>query len=86
MAYKIVFDEVVRDTTDNNHKYQEGDTYPREGLKVDDHRIKEVFSKTKSHWSFKDFTVSELKTYLDLQGIDYDSKSKKSELLSIVGG
>lgn len=40
MAYKVIKHFV--DLQDNNHKYDEGDTYPRKGLKVMQSRINEL--------------------------------------------
>lgn len=33
------------DLQDNNHAYHEGDTFPREGLKVSDQRLAELSGK-----------------------------------------
>ena len=41
--YKVIKSFV--DLQDNNHKYDEGDTYPRKGLNVLQSRINELASK-----------------------------------------
>lgn len=38
--YKVV--KLFTDLKDNSYKYEVGDTYPREGLKVSDERLKEL--------------------------------------------
>lgn len=38
--YKVI--EYFTDLQDNNHPYNEGDTFPRKGLSVTDERLKEL--------------------------------------------
>lgn len=40
MAYKVI--KHFTDMQDNNHAYNEGDTYPREGMSVLPSRIREL--------------------------------------------
>ena len=40
--YKVL--EYFTDMQDNNHPYSEGDTFPRNGLSVDENRLKELSS------------------------------------------
>lgn len=42
MMYKVV--KYFEDLTDNRYPYNEGDTFPRKGLKVSDERIDELSS------------------------------------------
>ena len=41
--YKVL--TKFRDLEDNNYTYEEGDTYPREGLEVSADRLKELSTK-----------------------------------------
>ena len=43
-VYKSVREKPWKDLQDNSHVYKKGDIYPREGLKVDKKRIKELAS------------------------------------------
>lgn len=85
MARKFIVKQKIHDTKDNRFTYKTGDIYPREGLKVSDTRLEEVFNKIDAEWVFSDFTVPELKSHLDSLGIEYDAKAKKDELLKLVG-
>lgn len=85
MARKFRVKELIYDKQDNNHTYETGDIFPRAGLKVSDTRLDEVFHKIDAEWVFTDFTVNELKQYLDQHGIEYEAKAKKDELLKLVG-
>ena len=40
--YKVI--KYFEDLQDNNHPYEAGDTYPREGLKVSEERLVELAS------------------------------------------
>lgn len=83
LSFKVK--EEIFDKQDNNYIYKVGDTFPREGLKVSDERINEIFKKINAKWNFKDFTVGELRNHLDVNKIEYDAKAKKADLLKLVG-
>ncbi|MFU2205251.1 hypothetical protein [Streptococcus pluranimalium] len=94
MAY-IVTRNII-DTKDNRRFYEEGDTFPREGLNVSDNRIKELLGKgviesngaegdlTPDTKTEGDLSVKELKAKLDELGIKYGSRASKDELKALL--
>ena len=67
MAYKVT--QAIRDLQDNQRYYRAGDTFPRNGLKVDDERVAELVKGG--------YIVAEVEEDADL------SKLKKDELVAL---
>lgn len=61
MAYKVI--ATFRDLLDNNHKYQAGETFPREGKVATKERIEELASnKNKYNKAFIEYVPDEPRT------------------------
>ena len=67
MAYKVT--QAIRDLQDNQRYYRAGDTFPRNGLKVDDERVDELVKGG--------YIVADVEEDADL------SKLKKDELVAL---
>ena len=80
MTYKAKI--TFRDLQDNEHVYQVGDIYPRDGYEPSKERVAEVLEKggIEPVEPSKELTVKELKAKLDEDGIEYDAKAKKADL------
>lgn len=77
MTYKAKI--TFRDLQDNEHVYQVGDIYPRDGYEPSSERIAEVIEKGGIE-EVKPLTVKEIKAQLDDAGVTYDSTAKKADL------
>lgn len=91
MAYRTT--KACRDMQDNEQYYYQGAIYPREGLEVSSERISELLKAghivkidEKNSDQDKELSVKDIKLKLDELGIDYDPKSKKTELLALLEG
>jgi len=91
MTYKVVKD--FTDLKDGRRVYRLGDDYPHEDapkpskarvktLSTDKNKRKEPLIKKED--DLNDLTVKELKKELDKQGIEYDSKDNKPELIDLL--
>lgn len=91
MSYKVI--KYFTDLQDNNHPYNVGDTYPREGLKPDDARIAELagsenkqgcplielVEETKNLAKMK---KDELQAYAKEKGIDLGDADTKADIIA----
>lgn len=86
MAFKVL--KPFRDTTDNKYEYGVGDTFPRTGFnKVTDERkqyLVDLGFIAEETEDITKLTVAELKERLDNQGIEYDAKAKKDDLINLL--
>lgn len=91
MSYKVVKD--FTDLKDNRRVYRAGDPYPHESapkpsngrvedLSTDKNKRKEVLVKDEEN--LDDLTVKKIKKQLDEQGIAYDTKAKKDDLIKLL--
>ena len=93
--YKVIAYFV--DLQDNNHPYNVGDTFPRDGLEVKPERIAELSGKHNKRGtplielaqeqapagdSIEAKTVEQLKEYAASKGIDLGNATKKAEIIA----
>lgn len=92
--YKVI--EYFTDLQDNNHEYNVGDTFPRDGLNVSDDRLTELSTKNNrqrkpliervdEQTKLSDMKVSELKELAKQRDIEGYTKLKKDELVEVLG-
>lgn len=92
--YKVI--EYFTDLQDNNHEYNVGDTFPRDGLSVSDERLTELSTKNnrqnkpliervEEQTKLSDMKVSELKELAKQHDIEGYTKMKKDELVEVLG-
>lgn len=78
------------DLSDNQHDYNVGDIYPREGYTPSEERIETLLGDNPNEVVYieidenEELTVSELKEQLDELGIEYPKKAKKPELQTLL--
>ncbi|MGX7099430.1 HeH/LEM domain-containing protein [Globicatella sanguinis] len=85
MAFKVL--KPFKDATDKEFKYGAGDTFPRTGLNVPNERQEYLVELGFIADTKEDVTklkVAELKERLDNQGIEYDAKAKKDDLINLL--
>lgn len=91
MDYKVIKD--FADLKDGRRVYRSGDDYPHKdapkpskarvkALSTDKNKRKELLIKKED--DLNDLTVKQLKEELDKQGIEYDSKDNKPELIDLL--
>lgn len=86
--FKVI--KYFTDLQDNNHPYNEGDTFPRAGLEVKPERIAELSGKDnkqgvpliKKAEGIETMTVEQLKEYAAANGIDLGDANKKAEIVA----
>lgn len=92
--YKVI--EYFTDLQDNNHEYNVGDTFPRDGLSISDERLTELSTKNnrqnkpliervEEQTKLSDMKVSELKELAKQHDIEGYTKMKKDELVEVLG-
>lgn len=88
--YKVI--KFFLDLQDNNHFYNEGDTFPRAGLEVTEKRLAELASdknkqgvplieKVAEVIDIEKMTVAQLKEYAKEKNIELDGATAKAEIL-----
>ena len=88
--YKVI--KFFCDLQDNNHAYNEGDTFPRAGLEVTEKRLAELASdknklcvplieKVDETPDVEKMTVPQLKEYAKEKNIELDGATAKAEIL-----
>lgn len=85
MAFKVL--KPFKDKTDKKYEYGVGDTFPRTGFNVPNERkeyLVELGFIENTKEDITKLTVAELKERLDNQGIEYDSKAKKDDLINLL--
>lgn len=96
--YKVI--KNFRDGQDNNRPYvKERDSYPREGLEPEKDRFELLLDKGFIHLiedepeetkennvPTQEWTVPEIKKYLDDNNIEYKQREGKDTLLELAGG
>ncbi|MCD8832750.1 Rho termination factor N-terminal domain-containing protein [Staphylococcus arlettae] len=95
MAYEVI--KYFTDLQDNDYEYNVGDVFPREGLKVNDDRLKELSTNKNRQRTplikavfedinYSDMKVAELKEIARKRGIEGYNDMKKSELVKVLEG
>ena len=85
MAYKVT--QAIRDLQDNQHYYRAGDTFPRNGLKVDDERVAElvkggyIVADVEEDADLSKLKKDELVALAIEKGIEVDTKDTKAEII-----
>ena len=85
MAYKTT--KAIRDLQDNQHYYRAGDTFPRNGLKVDDERVAElveggyIVADVEEDTDLSKLKKDELVALAVEKGIEVDTKDTKAEII-----
>ena len=84
MAYKVT--QAIRDLQDNQRYYRAGDTFPRNGLKVDDERVAELVKGGYIVAEVEEADLSKLKkdelVALAIEkGIEVDAKNTKADII-----
>ena len=85
MAYKVT--QAIRDLQDNQHYYRAGDTFPRNGLKVDDERVAElvkggyIVADVEEDADLSKLKKDELVALAVEKGIEVDTKDTKAEII-----
>lgn len=98
MSYKVI--KFFTDLQDGNHPYNEGDTYPREGVEATEVRIAELLGSANQQSAplimevaeeaeggtkgIDDMTVKELIAYAQERGIELGEASKKADILDVL--
>lgn len=77
--YKVIKHFI--DLHDNDHSYNEGDIFPREGVDVSEERIKElVGSDNKQHTPLIELVEEDLDNTADADTVEKTTKSQKEEI------
>lgn len=95
MTYKVI--NYFTDLQDDNHQYNVGDMFPRDGLKVSVERLTELSTKNnrqskplienvQEHLDYSGMKVSELKEIAKERDIHGYSDMKKVELIEVLEG
>lgn len=95
MTYEVI--KYFTDLQDNDYEYNVGDVFPREGLKVNDDRLKELSTnKNRQRMplikpvfediNYSDMKVSELKKIAEKRNIEGYNGMKKLELVKALEG
>ena len=85
MAYKVT--QAIRDLQDNQRYYRAGDTFPRNGLKVDDERVAElvkggyIVAEVEEDADLSELKKDELVALAIEKGIEVDVKDTKAEII-----
>ena len=85
MAYKVT--QAIRDLQDNQRYYRAGDTFPRNGLKVDDERVAElvkggyIVADVEEDADLSKLKKDELVALAVEKGIEVDTKDTKAEII-----
>ena len=85
MAYKVT--QAIRDLQDNQRYYRAGDTFPRNGLKVDDERVAElvkggyIVADVEEDADLSKLKKDELVALAVEKGIGVDTKDTKAEII-----
>ena len=85
MAYKVT--QAIRDLQDNQRYYRAGDTFPRNGLKVDDERVAElvkggyIVADVEEDADLSKLKKDELVALAVEKGIEVDAKDTKAEII-----
>ena len=85
MAYKVT--QAIRDLQDNQRYYRAGDTFPRNGLKVDDERVAElvrggyIVAEVEEEVDLSKLKKDELVALAVEKGIEVDTKDTKAEII-----
>ena len=85
MAYKVT--QAIRDLQDNQRYYRAGDTFPRNGLKVDDERVAElvkggyIVAEVEEDADLSKLKKDELVTFAIEKGIEVDAKDTKADII-----
>ena len=87
--YKVI--AYFTDLQDNNHEYNVGDVYPREGVNPTPERISELAGNenkqckpliAEAETDIEKMKVAELQAYAKEKGIELDGVTKKEEILA----
>ena len=77
--YKVIKHFI--DLHDNDHSYNEGDIFPREGVDVSEERIKErAGSDNKQHTPLIELVEEDLDNTADTDTVEKTTKSQKEEI------
>ena len=77
--YKVIKHFI--DLHDNDHSYNEGDIFPREGVDVSEERIKELAgSDNKQHPPLIELVEEDLDNTADTDTVEKTTKSQKEEI------
>lgn len=85
MAYKVT--QAIRDLQDNQRYYRAGDTFPRNGLKVDDERVAElvkggyIVAEVEEDADLSKLKKDELVALAIEKGIELDAKDTKADII-----
>ena len=85
MAYKVT--QAIRDLQDNQRYYRAGDTFPRNGLKVDDERVAElvkggyIVADVEDDADLSKLKKDELVALAVEKGIEVDTKDTKADII-----
>ena len=85
MAYKVT--QAIRDLQDNQRYYRAGDTFPRNGLKVDDERVAElvkggyIIAEVEEDADLSKLKKDELVALAIEKGIEVDAKDTKADII-----
>lgn len=95
MTNKVI--KYFTDLQDNNHEYNEGDVFPREGKEVSEERLAELSTKNnrqgfpliervQEQINYNDMKVSELKELAKEREVEGYNDMKKAELIEVLEG